>query len=178
MPFTRSSLLDRLNISQDSVWKIHVVDFTSVSLVLKMAQKVAVPLMGQMEHRPKSKRIKPDPLAKRHNRLCLNQAKNSSSWGTQPRKINRLKPSDHSTFGGEAILFDCPSLSFSSLLLMRNFLYKNRFMSIWRGLLRIFFSNSLCFSFFFFCLISFDPLQTKRPQLVNQRTRQNRTGSG
>ena len=29
--------------------------------------------MGQMEHRPKSKRINPDPLAKRLNQLCLNQ---------------------------------------------------------------------------------------------------------
>ena len=126
--------------------------------------------MGQIEHRPKSKRINSDPLAKRHNRPHQNQVKQLIT-GTQPRKINRLNQATLPLL--EKQFFWLPSLSFSSLLLLMNFLYKTA----------LFWSDVGFYGYSFPIPFASPPSSSawylwstanQATQLVHQRTRQNR----
>ena len=107
MPFARSSLLDHLGISRDSIWNT-CSRFTSVSLVLKMARKWLCP-DGSNGTPAKKKKSQPGGASAKKT------PKQTRAKSNEPSNTVPLV---------EIQFFWLTSLSFFSLLLMKNFLCK------------------------------------------------------
>ena len=137
--------------------KIYVVDLLLSHLFWRWLDSGCAS-MGQMEHRPKSKRINPDPLAKRHNRLRLNQMK-QLIIGTQPRKINRLNQATQYLWW-RSNSFDCLLCPFPLFFWWGTFFIKPLYVDLtWASMDILFQFPSLLL--LLLLLDIFDPLQTK-----------------